>query len=58
VRRLAIWLMILGVGSFILPMMGSQFIILSLFGPYAPIAGGAMAVVGLILLIVSFRADQ
>lgn len=57
-RRLAVWLMILGIGSFILPMMGSQFILMSFFGPYTPIAGGAMALIGLIMLIVSFRADQ
>jgi hypothetical protein len=50
--------MILGIGSFVLPMMGSQFILMSFFGPYTPIAGGAMALIGLVMLIVSFRADQ
>lgn len=54
-RGWAIWLLILGIGSFVLPMMGRQFILISIFGPFAPLAGGAMAVVGLVMLIMSFR---
>jgi len=49
-RSLGIWLLILGVGSFVLPMMNLQFRILSLFGEHAPIAGIVMAVIGGIML--------
>lgn len=57
-RQLAVWLLILGVGSFILPMMGLQFKLLSLFGEATPFVGGGMAVLGGILLGVSFVTEK
>lgn len=53
-RGWGIWMVILGIGSFILPMMGLQFKLLALFGEYTPVAGIGLAVVGGILVGVSF----
>jgi hypothetical protein len=54
-RGWGILLIVLGVGSFILPMMGMQFRLLSLFGEHTGIAGAVMAVLGVILLGISFK---
>ena len=55
-RSWGIWLLVLGIGSFVLPYMGLQFKILSLFGEALPMVAGGMAVVGGVLLALSFRA--
>jgi len=55
-RSWGIWMLVLGIGSFVLPYMGLQFKILSLFGESLPIVAGGMAVVGAVLLALSFRA--
>ena len=55
-RGWGILLIVLGVGSFILPTMGYQFRLLSIFGEHTGIAGAVMAVIGVILLAVSFKA--
>ncbi len=55
-RSWGIWLLVFGIGSFVLPFMGLQFKILSLFGESLPMVAGAMAVVGAVLLALSFRA--
>ncbi len=52
-RSLGIWLTVLGVGSFILPMMGLQFRIMKIFGSSLPLVALFMAVVGIVLLVVS-----
>lgn len=52
-RGWGITLLILGIGSFILPLMGMQFRLLSLFGDAAPIVGIALAVIGGLLLFAS-----
>jgi hypothetical protein len=57
-RSAGIWMIILGVGSFILPMIGRQFILLSWLGGATPYVGGGLAVVGLILLVLSFRQGE
>jgi hypothetical protein len=57
-RGWGILLIVLGVGSFILPMMGMQFRLLSIFGEYTNIAGAVMAVIGVILLGISFMAGK
>lgn len=55
-RSAGIWLMILGVGAFILPYFGLQFKILAIFGETLPLVAGGMAVVGAVVLALSFRA--
>lgn len=48
---------ILGIGSFILPKMGMQFSLISLFGEgNEAITGTAFLLIGLVLLLVGFRA--
>jgi hypothetical protein len=48
--------MIIGAGSFVLPLIGLQFRVVDIFGPAAPIIGGLLAVVGLILFTLSYRS--
>lgn len=55
-RSWGIWLLVLGIGSFVLPYMGLQFRILSIFGESLPMVAGGMAVVGAVLLALSLRA--
>jgi hypothetical protein len=55
-RSWGIWLLVLGIGAFILPYVGLQFKILSVFGDSLPLVAGGIAVVGLGLLALSFRA--
>lgn len=55
-RSAGIWLMILGVGAFILPYFGLQFKILAIFGETLPLVASGMAVVGAVVLALSFRA--
>lgn len=51
-KRLGWLLVILGVGSFILPLFGLQFKLMMLFGD-SPIVAIVMAIVGAIILVVS-----
>ena len=51
-KRLGWFLVILGVGSFILPLFGLQFKIMMLFGD-SPIVPIIMAIVGGIILVAS-----
>lgn len=51
--NLGITLLILGFGGALLPKAGFQFRILSAFGDDAPIIGGLLAVVGVILIVIS-----
>ncbi|HEX6266642.1 MAG TPA: hypothetical protein VFZ81_07060 [Burkholderiales bacterium] len=55
-RSTGIWLLVLGVGAFVLPYVGLQFKILSIFGEALPMVAGGMAVVGAVVLALSFRA--
>ena len=55
-RSAGIWLMILGVGAFVLPYFGLQFKILAIFGEALPLVAGGMAVAGAVMLALSFRA--
>ena len=57
-RNTAIFLLVLGVGAFVLPMMGLQFKILSLFGEATPMVAAGMAVVGGVMLFLSFRGGK
>lgn len=57
-RNGAIWLLVLGIGAFILPYFGLQFKILNVFGDALPMVAGSVAVVGAVLLALSFRAGS
>ena len=54
-RSWGTWLVVLGVGAFILPYFGLQFRILSIFGEALPLVAGGIAVVGAVLLGFSMR---
>ena len=45
-NRLGIWMLILGVGALVLPMIGYQFTLMSVFGDYTPFAAIGMIGVG------------
>jgi hypothetical protein len=51
-------LLILGIGSFILPLLGLQFRVLSVFGPNQDVAAIAMAVVGAALVVVGLSRGR
>lgn len=57
-RSWGIWLVILGVGAFVLPYFGLQFKILNMFGEALPMVAGGIAVVGAVLLGLSFRSGS
>ena len=44
--RLGVFMLVMGVGSLVLPLIGLQFKIMSLFQPAQPIAGIALAAAG------------
>ncbi len=54
-RQWGIYLLIFGVGAFVLPMFGLQFIILSAFGDSLPLVASAMAVAGGVMVGLSYR---
>jgi len=55
-RNAGIWLLVFGVGAFVLPYVGLQFKILSMFGDSLPMVAGGMAVAGAVMLALSFRS--
>ena len=55
-RNAGIWMLVFGVGAFVLPYFGLQFKILSIFGDALPMVAGGLALVGGILLAMSLRA--
>lgn len=57
-RTWGIWLLVLGVGAFILPYFGLQFKILNVFGEAQPMVAGGIAVVGAVMFGLSFRAGS
>lgn len=57
-RSAGIWMLILGVGGFILPLIGIQFRLLSVFGEGQSYVAGGLAVLGLILLVLSFVSQS
>ena len=50
-KGIGIMMMFMGIGGFVLPLMGVQFRILSFFGAGQYVVAGILAVVGLILLV-------
>jgi hypothetical protein len=51
-------LLILGIGTFILPLLGLQFRILSIFGPNQDIVAIGMAVVGAVLVVLGLSRGR
>lgn len=45
-RGWGIWMVLLGIGSFVLPIFGMQFVLLSLLGAARPIVAIVMIVAG------------
>jgi hypothetical protein len=54
-RQWGIYLLIFGVGAFILPMVGLQFKILNVFGESLPLVAVAMALAGGVMVGLSYR---
>ncbi len=54
-RQWGTYLLIFGVGAFVLPMFGLQFKILSVFGDSLPLVAGAMAAAGGVMVGLSYR---
>ena len=52
-RSWGIYLLIFGIGSFLLPMMGLQYKLLSMLGNSTPLVGGVLTVAGIVLLVLS-----
>lgn len=50
-RGWGVWCLILGVGGFLLPMMGVQFRLLSVFGDGQYVVAGLVAVAGLLMVL-------
>lgn len=48
-------LVILGIGSLVLPMLDIQFQIMSLLDAYQPVAGIAVAALGVVLIALGMR---
>jgi hypothetical protein len=55
--RLGIFLLIMGIGSLILPLMGRQFVLMSLLDPAQPVAGIVIALVGGLLIFAGARQN-
>jgi hypothetical protein len=50
--------LVLGIGSFLFPMLDMQFRFLSFFGDATPVVGGVFAVVGALLLLLGIRGGE
>ncbi|MCA9288485.1 MAG: hypothetical protein KDA05_07865 [Phycisphaerales bacterium] len=61
-RALGVWLIIFAVGSFVLPMLGMQFIILAWIGMWGPTVAlliqGAMLALGVLLIVLSVMGGR
>jgi hypothetical protein len=56
-RSWGIILILLGIGSYILPMMGRQFMLVSIFGD-SPLVGAAFIIVGAVLTFLGIRRGK
>jgi hypothetical protein len=52
-KSLGVLLVVLGAGSFILPMVGLQFRLMSIFGDAQPVVAVVAVLVGVVLLVIS-----
>ena len=50
-RQAGVYCLIFGVGSFVLPMLGLQFKLLSLFGSATPLVGLGLVVLGGVMFV-------
>ena len=57
-KRFGITLIIIGIGAFILPYLGRQFVFISIFGPAATFVSIAAVAVGIILVVASYRIEN
>lgn len=57
-RGFGIMLLLLGAGSFILPKMGYQFKLISIFGEYQTFAAIGFVVVGGVMTLLSFKGGK
>jgi hypothetical protein len=57
-KRFGIFLLVIGIGTFILPYMGLQFKIMSIFGDNQRTAAIVAAVVGLILIALDTARNK
>ena len=55
--RFGVMLLILGIGSFILPLFGMQFRLLAIFGDAQPIVALVMAALGGVLLFLQAKSN-
>jgi hypothetical protein len=55
---LGAFLIILGIGSLVLPMFDIQFQLMSLLDDYQPIAGIAVAAIGAVLVLLGLRRTR
>jgi putative Mn2+ efflux pump MntP len=56
--RLGGVLFVVGLGSFVLPLIGYQFTLISLFDDYQPWVGIIVAVLGIALVLLGMRRQQ
>jgi hypothetical protein len=54
-RQIAIFLLVMGIGSFVLPMMGLQFRLMSIFGGASSMVAIGCIIVGGVLLAISLK---
>ncbi|MBN2444384.1 MAG: hypothetical protein JXJ04_23680 [Spirochaetales bacterium] len=57
-QRLAVFFLIIGVGSFILPGMGLQFKLISLFGENSVIVSVICIIVGVVLFFIGRKSGE
>jgi hypothetical protein len=57
-KNLGVLLLVLGAGSFILPMLGLQFKLMRLFGDAQPIVAIIAVLLGAVLLGISFMRQK
>jgi len=55
---MAVFLIIMGFGSLLLPMMGVQFRLMSLLDAYQPSAGVGIGILGLVLAVVAGGGEE
>ena len=55
---LGAFLVILGIGSLVLPMFDIQFQLMSLLDDYQPVAGIAVAAIGAVLILMGLRRPK